>query len=96
MRPRLTCRILARRRLATFSGTMRNHPPDPALYMLTPERVADHLDLPVSLVYRFIASGALEAREVEPGVLRVPRSAFERFLAEHPWLRAIVRNSAGK
>lgn len=69
--------------------------PEPALFMLPPERVADHLELPVSLVHRFIASGVLEAREVEPGVIRVPRAALVNLLRQHPWLRAVIRNTPG-
>ena len=72
---------------------MNGRTQEPALFLLTPERVADHLDVPVSLVHRFIASGALEAREVDPGVLRVPRAALVKFIAQHPWLRNVRRSS---
>jgi len=74
---------------------MRSRPQEPALYMWTPERIAEYLEIPVGLVHRFIASGLLEAREVEPGTYRVPRGALVKLVAQHPWLRAADRNPPG-
>ena len=58
--------------------------------LLTPEDVATYLDLPVSTVRRFIASGVLEAHELEPFTYRIAPVSLAVFLADHPWLCVFV------
>lgn len=58
--------------------------------LLTPEQVADYIDVPVSTVRRFITSGVLDAYELEPGIYRIAPGSLAAFLAEHPWLCVFV------
>lgn len=55
---------------------------------LTLAQAAALLDLPPSLVARFVTSGILAASELRPGEIHISLLALARFLSAHPWLAA--------
>ena len=61
---------------------------------LTLAQAAALLDLPPSLVARFITSGMLAASEIRPGEVHITLLALARFLSEHPWLAAGITGQA--